>query len=135
MWASLRASNAGVRDSFFARGARHTRSGRCLSARGRWGAGFARDDLWCPQYAAMDVATLVINDFGARRDYATGVVQRLIEITEVTAHAQVARNGTVVVRLTGLPLTSHRLRTAVLALRIGREGLFIGRDDGVRAHS
>ena len=130
MWASLRASNAGVRETFFARGARHTRSGRCLSARGRWGAGFARDDLWCPQYAA-----LVINDFGARRDYATGVVQRLIEITEVTVHAQVARNGTVVVRLTGLPLTSHRLRTAVLALCIGREGHFIGRDDGVRAQS
>lgn len=48
------------------------------------------------------------------------------------AHAQVACNGTIVDRLTGLPLTSRRLGTAVLALCIGREGYLIGRDDGGR---
>jgi dienelactone hydrolase len=125
------------------------------------------------QYAAMGVAPLVIDVFGARRDSTTGFVQRLIEITEATAladvyagliyllsrtnidpkrgaligfsyggmtityaaHAQVARNGTIVDWLTGLPLTRRRLRTAVLALCIGREGYLIGRDDGVRARS
>jgi dienelactone hydrolase len=48
---------------------------------------------------------------------------------------QVARSGTVVDQRTGLPMTSRWLRTAVLALCIGREGYLIGRDDGVRARA
>lgn len=48
---------------------------------------------------------------------------------------QVARNGAVVDQRTGLPMTNRWLRTAVLALCVGREGYLIGRDDGVRARA
>ena len=48
---------------------------------------------------------------------------------------QVGRNGTVVDQRTGLPMTGRWLRTAVLALCVGREGYLIGRDDGVRARA
>ena len=41
------------------------------------------------QYAAMEVAALVIDVFVARCDRATGFVQRLIEITEAMALADV----------------------------------------------
>ena len=50
-------------------------------------------------------------------------------------HAQVACNSTIIDLLTGLLLTSRRLRTAVLALCFGHEGYLIGRDDGVRARA
>ena len=57
-----------------------------------------------------------------------------MEIT-YAAHAQVAWNSTIIDQLTGLLLTSRRLRTAVLALCIGREGYLFGRGDGVWAHA
>ena len=42
----------------------------------------ARELTHGAQYAAMGVAALVVDVFGARRDRATGFVERLIEITE-----------------------------------------------------
>jgi len=42
----------------------------------------ARELTYGAQYAAMGVAALVVDVFGARRDRATGFVERLIEITE-----------------------------------------------------
>lgn len=47
----------------------------------------AREMTYGAQYAAMGVAALVIDVFGARRDRATGFVNRLIEITEAMALA------------------------------------------------
>jgi dienelactone hydrolase len=41
-----------------------------------------RGDLYGRQLAAMGVASLVVDTFGARRNLATGFTERLIEITE-----------------------------------------------------
>jgi dienelactone hydrolase len=47
----------------------------------------AREMTYGAQYAAMGVAALVIDVFGARRDRAVGFVNRLIEITEAMSLA------------------------------------------------
>ncbi len=46
-----------------------------------------REMTYGPQYAAMGVAALVIDVFGARRDSARGFAQRLIRITEAMSLA------------------------------------------------
>jgi dienelactone hydrolase len=48
---------------------------------------------------------------------------------------EVARNGGVIDQRTGLSMTNRFLRSAVLALCVGREGYLIGRDDNVRARA
>jgi dienelactone hydrolase len=42
----------------------------------------AREIAYAGQFAAMGVAALVVDAFGARRDRGTGFVQRLLEVTE-----------------------------------------------------
>jgi len=42
----------------------------------------AREGTYARQFAAMGVAALIVDSFAARRDRATGFVDRLIEITE-----------------------------------------------------
>ncbi|NKB48277.1 MAG: dienelactone hydrolase [Alphaproteobacteria bacterium] len=42
----------------------------------------ARELTYARQFAAMGVAALVVDAFGARRDRATGFVERLLEVTE-----------------------------------------------------
>ena len=42
----------------------------------------SREMTYAGQFAAMGVAALVVDAFGARRDRATGFVQRLLQVTE-----------------------------------------------------
>jgi dienelactone hydrolase len=47
----------------------------------------ARERTYGAQYAAMSVATLVVDTFGSRRDIATSYIDRVMRITETTVMA------------------------------------------------